>query len=185
MKKANAAVGLKWMFYAEAVTILCMILDRLPVVWVVGSIGFVVCLIVDLLGLNRAGKDIPGCKTAFNLTIAELVITILNAIFGGIIISAIFNVVIWVLQLLIIYNICTSVAGTVEKFAPSLAATGQRVWKLVVGCKIVTIVIQILSVIPILGTILAVLLTVIIVIVEIIAEIMFLVFLYRSSKVLE
>ena len=57
--RAEAGQGLKKMFIA--------------------MIGSIVFMVISIVGLNQAGKEIEGCKTAFILTIVTLIVSIVGA----------------------------------------------------------------------------------------------------------
>ena len=61
----NAGSGLKKMFIASIGAVVCTVLLIIPIVNILAMIGALVFAIISLVGLNEAGKDIEGCKTAF------------------------------------------------------------------------------------------------------------------------
>ena len=182
----NAASGLKKMFTAQVGGIICVVLMMIPFIGVISLIGVFVFGIMSLIGLNSAGKDIEGCKTAFTLTIVQMVVSVIGNLAGTGVFATVFSVVNDILALLIVRAVCLSVAEVMESLnRQDVADTGRSVWKINLGCYVVDIVLTILAVIPVLGTVLAVAGSVITVILSLVAGIMYIMFLSKSYKALE
>lgn len=61
------------MFIAEIGIIICTVLAIIPIVNILAAIGAIVFMVISLVGLNAAGKDIAGCKTAFVVAIINMI----------------------------------------------------------------------------------------------------------------
>lgn len=170
----NAASGLKKMFTAQVGSIICVVLMMIPFIGVIGLIGVFVFTIMSLIGLNSAGKDIEGCKTAFTLTIVQMVVSVIGNLAGTGVFATVFSVVNDILALLVVRAVCLSVADK-----------GRSVWKINLGCYVADIILTILAVIPVLGTVLAVAGSVVTVILSLVAGIMYIMFLSKSYQALE
>ena len=95
--RAEAGQGLKKMFIA--------------------MIGSIVFMVISIVGLNQAGKEIEGCKTAFILTIVTLIVSIVGAFFKTGILSTLFSIANSVLSLMVAYYVCTSVAAVMNQIS--------------------------------------------------------------------
>ena len=182
----NAASGLKKMFTAQVGAIICVVLMMIPFIGVIGLIGVFVFAIMSLIGLNSAGKDIEGCKTAFTLTIVQMVIRVIGNLAGTGVFATVFSVVNDILALLVVRAVCLSVAEVMDQLNQRVVADkGRSVWKINLGCYVADIILTILAVIPVLGTVLAVAGSVVTVILSLVAGIMYIMFLSKSYKALE
>jgi hypothetical protein len=179
---SNTGSGLKKMFIAEIGAIVCAVLLVIPVIRVIGGIGAIVFTIISILGLYGAGKDIEGCKKAFVLTIANLVVVVLvNSSLGDVaVIGTLLTIAADVLDFLIVYLVCTSVGEVLKNRGhEDIAGKGELVWKINLVCYAVGIVAVILEKIPVIY-ILVVVLSVIIAIAGLVAGILYMIFLYKS-----
>lgn len=157
-----AGAGLKKMFIAEVGALVCTVLALIPIIGKIAGIGSFVFLIIGLVGLYGAGQQIDGCKKAFTLQIAVLVGSILLSILGavlvvaapavGVIFIAALGIAVAVVSFLAIYYICTSVSEVMTKVGDADAAkTGETAWKVMLACKIVSIVATLLAFVPLLS----------------------------------
>ena len=182
----NAASGLKKMFTAQVGAIICVVLMMIPFIGLIGLVGVFVFAIMSLIGLNSAGKDIEGCKTAFTLTIVQMVVGVIGNLAGTGVFATVFSVVSDILALLIVRAVCLSVAEVMDQLNQQVVADkGRSVWKINLGCYVADIILTILAVIPVLGTVLAVAGSVITVILSLVAGIMYIIFLSKSYQALE
>lgn len=182
----NAGQGLKQMFIAALGAVICTVLAIIPLINILAGIGALVFLIISLVGLNNAGKDIAGCKTAFTITIVNLIVSILGGVlsFGSATISSVITIVGYVLSLVSTYYVCTSVAKVMEQVgAGEVAQKGYTVWKINLVCYIVMIVVAVLAMIPALAAV-AVVMSIVVAIIALIAEILYMIFLNQSYKAL-
>lgn len=180
-KYQNAASGLKLMFIAQIGTIVCSVVSVIPIVGIIGSIGALVFLVLNLIGLFGAGKDIAGCKTAFMLSIVNLVLSLLGMIPVKIL-QTILGLAGYVVSFLIVYLVCTAVGEVMKELgAADIASTGGMVWKINLACYAALFVISILALIPFIN-IIAGLLGIVVAIVQLVALILYMIFLYKSSN---
>ena len=177
----NAANGLKLMFYGEILTIIAALFLLVP--WV-GTILTLIGGIVSLLGLNQAGSDDAGYRTAFALTIANLVLSIVGAFVGDGFLATLISLCGSVLSLLIVYYVCITTANLLHSIGEeNLSSRGRTVWMINLICTVVGVVIGLLMYIPVLN-ILAMAASVIMVIVQLIGYILYMMFLNGSYKAL-
>lgn len=171
MKDMSISKALMWLFIAQ-------VLGILRIIPLVGAILAIIGFVMTLLALYGAGQKDEGYKTAFILSVAGIVVSILNAIFKGVVISGILDIISALISLGILYYV---IMTTVKHLNGSdVAAKGITVWKLNMICTVASVVLTILALIlPILGV-----LGVIIAIVEIVAAILYMIFLYKASKAL-
>lgn len=181
----NAGPGLRKMFIAEVGTIVCTVLMFIPIVNILAAIGALVFMIISLLGLNAAGQDIEGCKTAFTFTIVNLIVNVLSSFLKNVaVIGTILSIAQGIISLLIIYYVCTSVSEVMNKTGHAdVAQQGDTIWKINLVCYIVEIAITVLALIPVLD-ILAGIAGVVIGIVSLVAGILYMIFLNKSAQAL-
>lgn len=181
----NAAQGLKKMFIAQVGVIICTVIALIPVIDVVGVIGSIVFSIISLVGLNQAGKDIGGCKSAFTFTIAQIIVNAISNFFDDGIVKSIFSIAVTILSLMIIYLVCNSVSSVLSGIGyQDIADKGMTVWKINVICCIISVIVDIITLLPFIGPVLAVIGAVIIAIISVVGEILYMIFLNSSSKAL-
>ena len=180
----NAGAGLKKMFIAEVGTIICAVLMIIPIVNILAAIGALVFLIISMVGLYGAGKDIAGCKTAFTITIISMVVSIVAAFFKTGFLNALFTIASAVLSLLVVYYVCTSVAEVMNQIgAADVAQKGLTVWKINLVCTIISVVATLIALIPLIGAV-GTVINVVIAIVEVVAGILYMIFLNKSYQAL-
>ena len=178
----NAGAGLKKMFIASVGAIICTVLMIIPIVNILAAIGAIVFGIMSMVGLDGAGKDIAGCKTAFTITIVNLVVSVLGAFLKIGVLGTIITIVGEVLSLLVVYYVCTSVSEALTGIGAAEAAQkGLTVWKMNLVCYIIMIVVEVLALIPFINIIAAVV-RVITAIVQIVASILYMIFLNKSYQ---
>lgn len=183
-KFVNAGPGLRKMFIAALGSVICSVVSIIPVIGMIASIGTLVFAILSMVGLYQTGKDIQKCMTAFYVTIANIVVSIIKVFLSLTIFGSILSIVGTVLSLLVTYLVCTSVADVMNQVgAAATAQKGHTVWMINLVCSIVSIVISILALIPVLNLI-AAFTSIIIVIVSLVATIMYMLFLNDSAKAL-
>ena len=181
----NAGAGLKKMFMAEVGAIICAVLAIIPSINLIAGIAAIVFAVISLVGLYSVGKDIAGCKTAFILTIVNLVISIVGSLTSLIpVLSVICSIAGSIISFLVVYYVCNSVAEVMTQVgAADIAERGVTVWKINLVCYVAAIVIAILAVIPVLSMI-ATVANLVIAIVSIIASILYMIFLNKSYQAL-
>ena len=160
-----AGRGLNYMFIGEILCILVMF----PLI---GTIAVLVGFVMMLVGLHTAGKADDGYRTAFFLTIVNLILSLIP--FLGFV-SSIFSIV-------VTYLVCTTTARLLtEKGDLAAASRGLLVWKLYLVCMVVSVASGILAVIPgLLG--LAAAVSLLNWLAYLVGGILYIVFLYRASN---
>lgn len=184
-KYQNAASGLKMMFIASIGAIICAVVAVIPLIGIIGGIGALVFGIMSLLGLNKAGRDIEGCKKAFMLTLIQIVLNVLSTFLGAVpVVGLILSLATYVVSFLIVYFVCTSVAAVMREIGQdSIASTGETVYKINLVCYAVMIIAVILAMIPAL-LVIAGIVSIVVSIASVVAEILYMIFLYKSSNAL-
>lgn len=180
-KYQNAASGLKMLFIAQIGAIICTVFAFIPLVNILAGIGAIVFLVLNLMSLYRAGKDIEGCSKAFILAVVSLVLSILKLIPVSIL-QLLISLASSVISFLIVYLVCTSVAEVMKELgSEDIASTGNTVWKINLICYAAALVISILSLIPFVKALVGVF-NIVVVIVNIVAMVMYIMFIYKSSQ---
>lgn len=181
----DAGAGLKKMFIASIGIVICTVLLIVPGINLVAAVATIVLGILSLVGLYQAGKDIEGCKKAFMLTIAKLVLSGLGNVAQSIMMTLIVSLATYIVDVLVVYLVCTSVSEITEKLGQSsVADKGRLTWKLYLGCYIAVIVLAVLMVIPsLLGVALVAGLAT--TLFSVVAMILYTIFLYQSSNALQ
>lgn len=182
----EAKTGLNKMFIAQVGMVACVILAVIPLVNLIAALGALVFLILSIVGLWQAGKDIEGCKTAFILTIIELVVSLLSSVFSQVaFLGKFFSLANIVLNLAVLYFVCTSVSEVMTKIGSADAAKlGHTTWLVNLACALVSAAIIILAWIPFLGTVIAGIGSVLTVIASLVGGVLYIMFLYKSSQAL-
>lgn len=159
-----AGKGLNRMFIGEILCILALI----PLI---GGILALVGFIIMLVGLYTAGKADEGYRTAFFLTIANLILGLIPFLgFVGTILSIITT-----------YLVCTTTARLLTaRGDTATAARGLFVWKLYAACLVVSLVCALLLFVPLIN-VAAILMEVVVGIASLVGGILYLMFLYRAS----
>ena len=180
----NAGTGIKKMFIAAVGAIICSVLLIIPLINILAAVGALVFLIISMVGLYEAGKDIEGCKNAFVFTVIRLVVRIVGVFFKTGILHALFTIADDVLGLLIVYSVCTSIEAVMQQIGASdVAQKGHTVWLINLVCYIVMIVVAVLNLIPLVN-ILGGVISIITSIVTLVAEILYMIFLNKSYSAL-
>ena len=173
----NAAEGLKLVFYSQIVSIIGALLSVIPLV---GVVLILVSGVMNLVGLNKAAADDTGYRTAFQLTIARIVINLISIF----VLTDLLSQVASLLSLAVIYFVCMTTARLLRGIEEhALADRGELVWKINLVCTVVNVVIYVLSFIPVLN-VLAAIAAVVVLIVSLVGAILYLMFLNGSYKVL-
>ena len=162
----NAGDGLRKIYLAAIGSIVCSFIMIVPMVEFVGAIGVIVCSVITLIGFYQAGKDIEGCKAAFILQIIALIVNILDTFTS---LPAFMSFVSEILPVVAICLMCWSVSNVLKEIgADKIAKQGMVAMITYIGCRVVSIVLQmcILIIIAYDGLGLYLLLTLVIAIVE-------------------
>ena len=150
----------------------------LGIVATIFSIGSYVLLLIafilELVGLNKAGKDSEQLKKAFTITIVSLVVELVIAIVTNLTgevawINQIGDIVATILTLLVTYNVLYGCAG----LKPELSDKANKVWKMYMIVMILSIVLAVLgAILSVVGVSTAsAVITMVLIIVEIICDI--------------
>ena len=167
MKDMTVSKALKWIFIAA-------ILNLFPIVSIVG-------FMLNLVALYAAGKLEKGYNTAFMLSIAGIVVSVIDAFAGKGVFGALVSIVSTVIGLGVLYFVVSTTNGLLNTSgANEVAAKGEKVWKINLICVVASVVLSLLAFIPVLAGLLAV----VVFIVEVVGAILYLVYLYNSSKAL-
>ena len=179
-----AGDGLKKMFIAQAGSIVCTLIGLIPIVGIIAGIGFLVFLVIGLVGLNQAGKQIAGCKKAFSIQIGMLIASVVGAVltllatFVGVLFIAVLGIAVSVLSFIAIYYICTSVSEVLTQMGDAESAkAGDTAWKAMLVCQIVAVIATLLSFVPLLSSVVGFISTV----VGVVGAIFYVIFLNKSS----
>lgn len=184
----DAQSGLKKLFVGTVGSLVCSVFSQIPVLGMATAVGSLLFTVLAVYGLYQAGNDIEGCKRAFVLYVVEFVIQLLEAAFAFMTIAAAVSTVCGIVQALldmtIIYLVCTSVSEVlIKKNYIDEAKSGKTVWMITVIAYIIGIVATLIGIIPVLG-IIAVPIAFIVAIAKIVAGILYLIFIYKSSQAL-
>lgn len=118
MMYPNATHGLERVYQSQVIALVAAVLMIIPVINILAAIALIVSLVLYMIGINEAGKDDENYKTAFTLIIAQLVISVLNSLIGGVI----FDLVNEALALAVLYFVCI----TTNKLLKNIGADGRR-----------------------------------------------------------
>jgi len=182
----NAANGLHLMFIAEVLAVVGAILMLIPIINLIGSILAIIALVMMMVGLNKAGADDQGYRTAFMLSIVNLVVSIIGAFIPVGAIKSILSIVSTVLNLAVVYYVITTTANLSHSIGnEELPRKGNTVWVLYILCAIISVICTILVMIPSLVIIaIAGVIAIIVAIIQIVAYILYMIFLSNASKAL-
>lgn len=200
MVHENARAGFGKLFTAQVLGIIaafCSLLTLIPgigpiiagaAIAILGLIGY----IMQLVGLNQAGKDEELIKSAFALAIFSLILGVVGGILGAIFpsatwIASIVNLLNAIISLVIIHHVLFGGANLNSALADKAAST----WKTVLTVIILDIVVTIgLVICGILGggtasaivAIVVIVLTILDVVLDLISFFMYLSFLGRAKN---
>lgn len=164
-----AGMGLEKMFYGQ-------ILAILGIIPLVGWIASIVGLVLFLVGLRQAAGADEGYRAAFYVEIAILALSVLNLFLG------VLGIFTSVLSLVSVYLVCNTTSSLLSaKGDLAAAAWGQLVWKIYVVCAVVSIICSILILFPLLSA-LGLVIVVPNAIASLAGSILYMIFLYRASK---
>ncbi len=200
MAHENARAGFGKLFTAQILGIIaafCSLLTLIPVlgpviagaaIAILGLIGY----IMNLVGLNQAGKDDDLIKSAFGLAIFSLILGVAGGILGALFssmtwISSVVNMINSIISLVIIHHVLFGGANLNSALSDKAAST----WKIVMTVIIIDIIVAIgLIICGILAgstasgiiAIVIIVLTILDVILDIVSYFMYLSFLARAKN---
>lgn len=173
-----AGKGLMYLFWAQIISLFS---------WIpfLGSWISLAACILTIYAFYTMSQSTSGYKNAFVLTIAQLIVSAITLfIFKEGVLNSIFAMVLTVINFLVVYFVCNSTGELLYGVDNALAQRAATLWKIYLICTAVSIVCSLLSVIPIIN-ILAGLVKGVIIIVQFVAAILYMIFLWRSQKVLQ
>lgn len=184
MTYPNAAHGLERVYQSQVLALIASVLMIIPILNIIASIALIVSLVLYMVGLNEAGRDDENYKTAFTLIIAQLVISVLNAIIGGVI----FSLASEALTLAVLYFVCITTNRLLKNIGAEerIIDRGVVVWKINVICTIVEMVCTLLMLLPS-GSLqlLATLVSLLAAIAEIVGTILYILYMRDATTVLK
>lgn len=167
MKDMSVSKALKWIFIASILTLI-------PIANIVG-------FVLNLVALYGAGKLEKGYNTAFTLSIVGIVVSVIAAFAGNGVFGTIVSIVSTVVSLGILYFVINTTNALLNgASAGEVAAKGEKVWKINLICTIASVVLSLLTFVPVLAGLLAI----VVFVVEVVGVILYLVYLHNSSKAL-
>ncbi len=178
----NASEGLKLLFYAQILIIVGTLLSLVPIV---GSLIALIGGILNLVGLNRAGQDDEGYRTAFILSIVSIAVNVLSSFAGSEgILASLLSIVSTLLSLGIIYFVCITTSNLLHSVgAEALSQRGITVWKINLICTVVSVALIVRMFVPVLN-VLAAMGAIAVAIAEIVGYVLYMMFLSGSYKAL-
>lgn len=181
MKYPNAASGLRLLFIAQILSIVGALLLWLPLV---GTLLVIAGVVLELVGIYKAGEDDENYRGALVFAIALLVFEVIGGFVPEGVLSGLVEVVSGVLSLLVVFSVCNTTSNLLHSVgSEALSQRGGTVIKIYAVCTVVSIVCRVLGVIPIIN-IAAGLVSIVAAIVQVVGYVMYLLFLYDSSKAL-
>lgn len=198
----NAAGGLKLMFWAQILSIVGGVVTGfgaglavadmmaggsggLGAVAILGSILTIAALVMNILGLYKAGDDDAAYRNGLTLAIAGLVVSVISLFVSGIpFVGTLLSLVGTVLNFLVVKVVCETTGNLLHSVGnDALAQRGVTVAKIYFVCTVISVVCTILSIIPVIN-ILSGLVSAVSGIVSLVGYIMYLTFLSGSGNAL-
>jgi len=160
--------GLMMVFIGEILSIFTF----LPLL---GGILAIASVIVQLVGLYKAGSEEEGYRLAFGLSVLLIFLAIAELVlpFVGLIRA--------IVGMVVLYCVCITTADLLDHCDYETAQWGRNVWKICLGCTITAVICALLAFVPLVN-ILAYLTMIIAMVVSVIGVILYLIFLYRASN---
>lgn len=181
MRYPNAANGLRLMFIGQILMIAGVLLAWVPFV---GFLLLIAAPFVELLGIYRAGDDDDNYRGALVFAVLALVINLISGFLSEGFLSSILDMASEVVGLLMVFSVCNTTSNLLHSIGQeALSQRGATVVKIYTACTAVSIVCQVLGIIPIIN-IAAALVAGVSSLVMLVGYVMYLTFLYGSSKVL-
>lgn len=173
----NAALGLRYVFYGELLGIAYVFLFWVPLLGLVLSVA---ANVLHLLGLYRASSEDEGYRMAFYASVVNLV----AAILGTFVLSSLMQAVCLVLNMVSIYFVCITTSNLLYSLGSlPLSNRGRLVWKINLGCTVVSVAVTMMMLLP--GLVVAgAMLGLVVSVVTLVGYIMYVLFLSQSCKVL-
>lgn len=152
--------------------------------WIVGAIASLVSIGIQIYALYKLSNQHFNYKNAFTVQIILIVAAVLQVVFsGGTVVGTIFNIATRILSFLSVYYICAATGSVLEGISTDLVVRAELIRKLYMVCTIILVVCEVLYLIPLIN-IIGGLIAAVTAIVFLVAQILYLVFIYKSYKVL-
>lgn len=149
-----------------------------------GTIILLAATILSIYGLYTLSKATQDYRTACMLALLNAVVSIFHQFFSRGFMDLLLSLVSSIISFLIVYLVCTSTAHLLEGISTQLVARANLIWKLYALCTLVLVACEVISHVPIIKY-LTIPVTFLIAIVQIVAQILYLIFIWRSQKVLQ
>lgn len=178
--------GLYFLFLSSILGIIAGLIMIIPLLGVlVGLVLSVVVLVMNLYGLHMMSQSVSDYQPALYCTIIALVVDVVNGFLG----SNLLNIVSTILNLVVIYVVCNVTAGLLDGLAGNwdaseVARQGIEVWKINLGCTVVTVVCTLLLFVPVIN-VFSVVVLLVTAVVSLVGSILYLIFLWKSQKILQ
>lgn len=182
---ANAGAGLKKMYIASVGALICVVLAFIPVVNILAAVGALVFMVMSMIGLHQTGNDIEGCRTAFTLTIVNIIISVVGAFFHSGIMHIIVVIAGYLISAMVTYLVCNSVGEVMNRIgAMEAARKGETAWKINAVCYVLLTVIAVAQSLPVFGFLTSLIGSLIVLVLSVIASVFYMLFLGQSSHAL-
>lgn len=182
---ANAGAGLKKMYMASVGALICVVLAFIPVVNILAAVGALVFMVMSMIGLHQTGNDIEGCRTAFTLTIVNIIISVVGAFFHSGIMHIIVVIAGYLISAMVTYLVCNSVGEVMNRIgAMEAARKGETAWKINAVCYVLLTVIAVAQSLPVFGFLTSLIGSLIVLVLSVIASVFYMLFLGQSSHAL-
>lgn len=131
---SNVSSGMKKAYKATRGSLICLLLMCASSLRLYAALGILFFLVLHIMGLYEAGKDIEGCRKAFILSIVSALMTILSAS-PLIIISILASLARCGTEFGAVYLICTSVSEETDRIgAMDVRKEGVTAWQVNAAC---------------------------------------------------
>lgn len=183
----NAAAGLKSMYQARLIALIALVLLIVPIVQIFAVAALLVAGFLALIGLYQCRKDDAGYRTAFMLTIVQLVLDLARTFLPEPY-NSILSIVVDAVGLAILYYVCITTNRLLQEVGADekLIDRGVVVWKLNLVCTVIVIVCQLLGLIPgDISTVIAGFVAIIALVAQIVGMILYLLYLRNAYRTLQ
>ncbi len=152
------------------------------------AVFLVIAFILEMVGLNIAGRDEPLFKKAFIVSVVGLIISIVLGALASL------TTISWIIDIKDICNFCIGliivhhVLYGVANICPSLSDKAMSVWKVYMATIIIAVVVNIVSIVMALlqlytgSAVLLIVFTLLDAVLQIVAYVMFVSFLAKAKK---
>ena len=174
-----AGKGLYYLFLGQILSLLAIIMP------VFGVLALLAAGLLSLLGFYTLSKANEGYKTAFIIMLGAMAVEVIDILFasGTGFLATACSFFSMFLNAMVIYYVCNTTSGLLYGRNYEVAEMGQKVWKGVILFTAIDMICIVLSIIPLID-ILALVVRVIVWIAQAIVSILYIVFLWKSQKVL-